>query len=404
MRFVTIMFLVALVGGGCRPNQPTPVTIPTSPHLAWVFEATRPGTILASPAVSADAIYFAASHSRGIDVRGAVYAIDPATGKTIWVFDRDGKMLPTGSTPLVESSRVYFGEGMHGNSDCRIHCLDAATRRLVWDRSVGDHIEGGPVAADGLVLFPAGNDGVYAVDAGTGKVKWNFRGDLHIDSTPAIAGGRAFVGSGTSGRFQNFQVVCLDVATGNPVWQTPVSLPAWGNPLVVVDRVYVGLGNGRLNDAARQRESPAGAMTCLDAKSGQLFWTFPVGRAVFGKPAVVGDRIIFGSRDGNLHCVDPFGREAYRFPMGGPVAAGVPAASGRVYAVSVAGRIVCLDPSTGTELWRCELARPGIEPQVFATPVIAGNRLYVAAEMNTGANGIVSLFCFDLPEGEEGSP
>src|SRR3546814_14631899 len=51
-------------------------------------------------------------------------------------------------------------------------------------------------------------------------------------------------------------LVCLDARTGNPVWRTPVHLPAWGNPLVVGDRVYIGLGNGRLNESVRPPETP----------------------------------------------------------------------------------------------------------------------------------------------------
>src|SRR5438128_2695425 len=82
----------------------------------------------------------------------------------------------------------------------------ASPGRAKWDFVAGDHIEGGPAAADGVVFFPAGNDGLYALDADTGKKKWNFRADLHIDSSPAVVGGRVFVGSGRSRRFATFQV------------------------------------------------------------------------------------------------------------------------------------------------------------------------------------------------------
>jgi outer membrane protein assembly factor BamB len=399
-----ILVVVAGAGGGCRPGPANPSPALGEPRLAWVFEAPRPGTVLATPAVTPDAIYLAAAHPRGIDYTGAVYALDPATGKVRWTFDRDGTMLPSASPPLAAGGRLFVGEGMHGHFACRLQCLDAASGRPVWDRPVGDHIEGGPVAADDLVLFSAGNDGLYAVDRATGAVKWNFRADLHIDSTPAVVSGRAFVGSGTSRRFQNYQVVCLNVSSGKPIWRTPVTLPAWGNPLVDRDRVYVGLGNGRLTESARPPEKPAGALVCLDAATGQHMWTCPVGDAVFGRPAAGGGRIVFGSRDGNVYGVGPDGREAYRMPMGGPVVAGVEAAGGRVYAASVAGRVVCLDGVTGTEKWRHDLDRTGVEPHVFAAPVVVGGRLYVAAEMTAGETGVVSLFAFDLPPGDGGGP
>src|SRR5262249_15315374 len=109
--------------------------------------------------------------------------------------------------------------------------------------------------------------------------------------------------------------------------------------------------------------------------------------------------IIFGSRDGNVYGVTPDGAEAFRIPMSGPVVAGIETADGRTYAVSVAGRLVCVDPATGREEWRHELRRPGVEPTVFAAPMIVGGRLYVAAEVTRGQAGIVTLYCFDQPGG-----
>jgi outer membrane protein assembly factor BamB len=397
-RLVTIALIGFALGPGCRPGPAGPAQ-PPEPHLAWVFEAPRPGTVLAPPAVTADAVYLGASHPHRLDSVGALYCLDPATGKSHWVFDRNGKMLPPASAPLVASGRVFVGEGMHGHTDCRLQCLDAATGRPIWDRRVGDHVEGGPVAAGDLVLFSAGNDGLYAANTATGTVAWHFAADLHIDSTPAVAGGRVYVGSGKSRRYTNYQVVCLETATGKPVWQTPVPLPAWGNPAVSDGRVYIGLGNGRLTESAVPPEAPAGALACLDASGGRVLWTFPAGNAVFGRPAVIGGRVVFGSRDGNVYGVSADGNEAFRVAMGGPVVAGVEAADGRAYAVSVAGRIACLDPAGGREVWRHELGRPDVEPHVFAAPVVAGGRLYVAAEMTAGQVGVVTVFCFELPGG-----
>jgi outer membrane protein assembly factor BamB len=395
--FAVVVFLGAV---GCKPTAPPPA--PPGPQLAWVFEAPRPGTIIAAPCVTPDAIYLAATQARGFDVTGAVYALDPATGRRRWTFDRDGWMLPSASTPLVAGGRLYVGEGMHGHTECRLQCLDPATGKALWEARAADHVEGGPATFGDLVIFPAGNDGLRAVNAGTGQPRWAFRGDVHIDSTPSVAGDRVYVGGGKSRRFQNYQVICLEAAIGKPVWRAPVSLPAWGNPVVAGGRVYIGLGNGRLTESAAGSEKPAGALACLDAADGKVLWSFGAGNAVFGRPTVIGDRVIVGSRDGNLYGLTPDGREAFRVPMGGPVVAGVTAAGGRVYAVSVAGRIVCVEPADGEVRWAHELGRPGVTVNAFGVPVVAGRRLYVAAEMTTDQTGIVTLFGFDLPAGEGG--
>lgn len=379
--------------------RPEPVA--PAPHLIWVFEAPKPGSVVASPCVTAEAIYLASVHMHGSRTSGAVYSLDPINGKPRWVFDRNGGMLPTASSPLFADGRLFVGEGMHGHFACRLQCLDAATGQNRWEFNTGDHIEGGPAEFSGMVIVPAGNDGLYAVNVETGEQRWNFRADLHIDSTPIIANGRVFIGSGKSRRFNSFQVACLDARSGNPLWRTPVKLPAWGSPAVFEKRVYVGLGNGRLTESARAPEMPAGGLVCLDANSGNLLWTFSTGDAVFGRPAIAAERVVFGSRDGNLYGLTENGIEIYRISMVGPVVAGIADADGLVYAVSVAGRIVCAELATGREIWRYELGRTGIEPRVFAAPVVAGNRLFVAAEMAAGEVGIVSLFCFELPAREE---
>ena len=363
--------------------------------LVWTFEAPRPGMVVGSPHIASDAIYLAAIHTRASEMRGAIYALDPAIGKPKWIYDREGAMLATASTPLLAGERLFVGEGLHGNFACNLYCLDSRNGHPRWTFPTGDHIEGGPAVADDLVIFPAGNDGLYALDVETGVPKWNFRADLHIDSTPFVANGRVYGGSGTSRHFPTLQVVCLEAATGKPVWRTPVNLPAWGSPVVAGERVFVGLGNGRLTEAA---QSPAGALACFDANTGAERWTFPVADAVFGRPVVAGGRVVFGSRDGNLYGLTLDGKEAFRVTMGGPVMAPPEAVGGLIYAVAVSGRVVCVNAADGRELWRYELSELGATPRVYAGPRVSGRRLYVAGEMMAGPTGIVSLYCFELPE------
>lgn len=401
-----VVFTVAAVAGiiglvavfRSRPPIPAPSSAPPL-RLVWAFEAPRPGSAVAAPFVTESAVFLAAVHARGFSLTGAVYALDPATGKRLWTFDHNGEMLPSASPPVLSGGRLFLGEGMHANFSCHLFCLDPITGTPQWTFHTTDHIEGGAAVDGGAVIFPAGNDGLYSLDAATGARRWNFRADLHTDSTPAIAGGRVYAGSGPSRKFKATQVVCLDATTGQPRWRTPVELPAWGSPIVAGGRVYVGLGNGRLTAAAEPPEMPAGALVCLDADTGETRWTFPVGDAVFGRPVVLPDRVLFGSRDGHLHGVSLDGRELFRVPMGGPVIASPVNAEGQVIALSVPGRVVCVDPADGREVWRQELARPGAEPHVYAALQVVGGRLYIAAEMRpSGASvGVVSLYCFELP-------
>ncbi|HEV3383644.1 MAG TPA: PQQ-binding-like beta-propeller repeat protein [Gemmata sp.] len=371
------------------------------PRLLWVFEAPKPGFVVAAPLISDAAIFLAVGHTSGFHSRGAVYAVDPITGKSKWVFDRGGEMLPTASTPLLVGDRLFVGEGLHHNFACRLQCLDPRSGAAKWSFPTGDHIEGGAAVVDDTIIFPAGNDGLYALDSTTGKQKWNFSSGLHVDSTPWIENGRVYVGSGPSRRFDTLQAICLESKTGNPIWRTPVKLPAWGSPTVARNRVFVGLGNGRLTMPAVAPEVPAGALACFDAASGTELWNFGVGDAVFGRPAIVGETVVFGSRDRNLYGVSFEGREVFRIPMGGPVMASATASGGFVYCVSVPGRMVCLNPADGSEVWRYELSQRGAPAEVYSSPRVSGSRLYQAGEMKVGQAGYVCLHCLELPNTDD---
>jgi len=400
-RSLLVLFVIAgLVAAGFavrmaqRPDNVRP-PVPVGPRLLWTFEAPQPGFVVCAPIVSEEAVYLAVGHSRGFLQAGAVYALDPASGKPKWVYTASDAMLHTASTPLLARGRLIVGEGLHSNFSCRLHCIDARTGVAVWTFPTQDHIEGGPALAGDLVVFPAGNDGVYAVDLESGKEKWNFRADLHIDSTPFVHDGRVYVGSGPSRRFQALQAACLDAATGKPIWRTPLKLPAWGSPVVAAGRVFMGLGNGRLTQAD---PAPAGGLACLDAATGKEIWTVSLPDAVFGRPAIAGDRVALGSRDGCLRGLSFAGEELFRIDLGGPVMAPPAAADETVYAVSVPGRLIAVNEGDGRELWRYELRDRGSEPRVFAGPTVVGNRLFVAGEMMAGQLGVVCLHCFELPE------
>ncbi len=399
---VAVVVVAAAVVGGVWHYQAGPdrgqVAPNPGPRVVWTYEAPQRGGFVAAPWVEGDTVFASAVLTHGLRQTGGVYAIDAATGRQRWAFLGGGAMRPVVSAPVLAGGRVYVGEGMHANFVCRLYCLDAATGLPHWTFEAGDHIESTPTVRDGTVFFAAGNDGVYALDAGTGAKAWQFAAEVHIDASPAVANSRVLVGSGPSRRFKTLQVLSLDARTGNPVWRVPVDLPAWGSPRVANGRVYVGLGNGRMTEPAKPPETPRGALLCLDEVTGRKLWTVPTGDAVFQQPTLAGGRVYFGSRDGFLYAADAeTGTGVRRVAVGGPVIAPPAVDAGRVYVLSMSGMLTCLDEADFGVVWCFDIRdRTRAEVLAVGAPRVHDGKLYVAAELETGAGRTAILYCLQL--------
>jgi outer membrane protein assembly factor BamB len=196
------------------------------------------------------------------DTSTTVFALNAATGKTIWV---DSSLLNSGQgtfeiQPQVAGGRVYlasaYGSGPGGGV---LIALSAATGRQLWEfNSVIEEGEGTQalgvgaggawepplIGSDGSVTFGIGNpyqtiaaaidhpsrqlytDSAVNLDAATGKLRWYYQGvpddfeDHDLQSSPIaaeIAGVPVIIAGGKVG-----YVYALNARTGALLWKTPV--------------------------------------------------------------------------------------------------------------------------------------------------------------------------------------
>ncbi len=323
--------------------------------LAWSFEPDEDGAIYSSPAVLGDCVFTAVAHQRGAAQFGAVYCLDRHSGNVLWMFNDGGAMKPVFSSPCVWDGRLYIGEGFHGDSKCRLYCIDAKKGCKLWEFVTQGHTESSPSVVDGNLYFGAGDDGMYCADAVTGVERWHFAGP-HVDGRPAVAGGRVYAGSG----YGKYEVFCLDAHTGWAIWRRAVELPSFGSPTPAGERVYFGIGNGNfLSSAVR----PAGALLCLNAINGEYVWRFDVPDAVHAKPVISEGHIYFNCRDNHCYCLDSeYGQSIWRHELGSAAVAEPILAADchdgqprRLYTVATEGNMYCLDLADGSVRWRRDL-------------------------------------------------
>lgn len=196
-----------------------------------------------------------------VDAEEIVEALDAATGAPQWRFGyptsyRDDFGFDEGprAVPVVVDGRVYT-YGAEG----RLHALDLATGRRIWDVSTQEAFHprlgffgraGSPLVEDGRVMANIGDSfdggGVMAFDAATGAVLWQATKHEASYSSPV---GATFGGQRRALFFTRGGLVGLDPPTGRVAFEL-----AWrsrsdssvnaATPLVIGDLIFLSATYG----------------------------------------------------------------------------------------------------------------------------------------------------------------
>jgi len=254
--------------------------------LAWTLDLDV-GSAQSTPLAVDGVIYVAAGYSM-------VFAVDALTGKTLWQYDPGvtkvaGKKLRAGAG--VRGLAYAAGHLFVGTHDGRLIALDAKKGAELWssptlDANDATFISGAPRVFKGKVAIGFGDSGttpgrVSVFDAATGKQVWNW-------STQGGGG-----------------------AVWNAITYDPES-----------NRVYVGTGNARGPDAAKNVF--ACSVVALNADTGAMDWQFDsspgdhtqcdgstdITLATITIDAQARNVILYAPKDGSFYVLDRAGGKA----------------------------------------------------------------------------------------------
>ena len=339
--------------GGPQMHGRAEMAAPAKVELLWQFKAEKP--VKGAAAISGGRVFFG-------DDAGKVHALDAATGKELWGFKTEAGIE---ATPLVFDGTVFIGSG-----DAHLYALDAATGALKWKYETGDKILGGAnhaknPAGDGeWILVGSYDSNLHCVDAATGKAVWKHTTDNYINGAPAVTptgeiifGGcdsfihvlqladgkelrqiesEAYIASsvaiadglGYVGNYGNI-VIGFDPKSGATLWKyRDRNFPYFSSAALTADRVIIGSRDKRLH--------------CIDRATGKQVWTFQTRGEVESSPVVCGDAVVVGSGDGRLYCVAlADGKERWAYEIGAPVTASPAVADGRIVVGAEDGSVYC---------------------------------------------------------------
>jgi outer membrane protein assembly factor BamB len=244
-----------------------------------------------------------------------IACFDETTGKPLWSFDYPADypdyvfkpppgMGPT-ATPVVRDGKV-FAWGSMGH----LHCLDAVTGKVVWEKRLDKeygakefNCNSSPVVEGSLVVVFVGvkpGASVVALDKDSGKEVWKALDDLSTNSSPVVIthdGMRQVV------VWTQESVSALEAHTGKLVWRMPLESPrdvAIPTPVAYGNHLILG-----------------GLMLELDRREARAVWpsTRPIQRRILSVTST------------------PMVRDGY------------------MYSARLNGELVCLDAKTGNQIW-----------------------------------------------------
>jgi len=315
--------------------QQTHIKLESGRANDWPFQG-----VASSPLVENRRLYYTSN-------RGVVYCLDidgfrdnendgpfkdeKLTGQfdadVIWSFDMMEEVgsYPhnmSNSSPVVHGNLVFVSTS-NGQDESHVNipsprapaiiALDKNTGKLVWeDNSVEDRILHGQWSTPSVgtiggvlqVVSAQGDGWVRGYEAETGKKLWEFdtnpkdavwpRTRNELIATPVIFDGKVYIGNGQDpehgegiGHFYAIDATKRgDITQSGRVWQFDKTRRSISTAAIADGLVYVADFSGYLH--------------CLDAKTGQEYWTHDVLAAVWASPFVLDGRVYLGDEDGDV--------------------------------------------------------------------------------------------------------
>jgi outer membrane protein assembly factor BamB len=357
---------------GVSPEKNLPTEWSKDKGQKW--KATLPSRGVSSPVVFGDRVYVTCSS--GIrDDRLHVLCFDVNTGKQLWhrQFQATGgtsahpKSCMAAPTPVADETGVY---ALFATGDLAAFDSDGTLR---WYRSlVGDYptitnqvgMASSPVLVKDRLIVPMDNSGesfIAAVDTKYGKNVWKAERPRDINwVTPLVR----TVGSTTEVLFDGpTGLTAYDASSGEKRWASKLTHGSIATGVLDGDMLYMPVGGVTAIKLGPKGPGEKPTMTAKDAQPGMP------------SPLVYAGKIYTANGRGVVTCVDAkTGKLFYKEALKGAFSASPIAGDGKVYLFNETGICTVLDAKTSEFE---PLATNELGEEILGTPAIANGRIYI---------------------------
>jgi len=359
----------------------TPETLSLPLTLAWKF-SVPPDTCGTEPIFAENTVF----HALG----SCMYSLDPDTGAPHWASKVES---PINGSPCYRAGKVIFG-----SDNGYVYALRTADGAVAWYAKVGSAVRAAPCLVDDVVYCATTDGRVTALDVNTGKPKWIAVTKEAIYSSPTVVD-RLVVVAGVDRTVYGF-----DADSGRAKWF--YTIPGQGGvyaDLVSTDKQIFVLADNTL--------------VALGLR-GMPLWKLGFTAPPPSGPAFYRGVLVQPGPDGDLYGIEAAtGKVAWTRPLGMYLSCGLTISGDTVFAGSDAGLVRAFNMQTGQPIWEYFTWHPLLVKSSqkaddyvpVVPPLVAGGALYVT----TAAGELMKLTAdaFDLSPPEvfgltpaEGSP
>ena len=223
-------------------------------------------------------------------IDGKVYALNPKTGETIWRASTKARVI---SGPGVSGDLVLVG-----TLDGEVIALKRADGKEVWRAKSPSEALGPPVGSGNIVVAKSSDGREYGLDAVTGERKWSFdRYEPNLTlrglSSPLIVGNRVYTG------LDNGKLAVLNLADGTPIWEQTISVATGRSVLDQLTDIDADLLPG---SDGLYVVTYGGDLAMIDYNTGDSRWRRGV--KSYSGMALGGDKLFVTDDDGTVWALD----------------------------------------------------------------------------------------------------
>lgn len=295
-----------------------------------------------------------------------LYALDQATGATIWGPFQDTLVGSTCAALTYDAGRVFML-----NSDGVLRAFDASSGAIVWQTYLGgeypDHrilweFTSPPTAVAGTIYLSGAGFGaeMLAVSEQDGTLKWSIAINGGQHSSPAVSASGVYVS------YAGAASSAFSPTTGQLLWQFRTAAGGGGRtPVLFNNRLYV-------------RDLVFRGFIILEASTGAQLGAFDVGHIgpTPPPPAFSGSMGYFGYYANNIQGLKALDTATlatkWSFNGDSSINTAPIVVNGYVYVASYNGTLYALDAQTGASVWTTNLGANMLGPDESNLKMLTG--------------------------------